>query len=62
MAIITGEQGALLTQQLAAYLTENSTNLDTAAIVNLLNTSLPPNEKVGDLNNGVITNGIYKRL
>jgi hypothetical protein len=62
MAIITGEQGALLTQQLAAYLTENSTNLDTAAIVNLLNTSLPPNEKVGDLNNGVITNGIYKRF
>jgi hypothetical protein len=62
MATITGQQGAALTTQLASYLTANSTALDTTAITNLINQYLAPNDKISTLNNGIITNGIYKRF
>lgn len=62
MATITGQQGAALTTQLATYLTANSTALDTTAITNLINQYLAPNDKISSVNNGIITNGIYKRF
>lgn len=62
MAKITGNAGAQLTQQLAAYLTQNASALDTTAIANIINQALPPNEKIGNLSGGVLTNGIYKKF
>ena len=62
MATITGQQGASLTTQLASYLTQNSTNVDTLAITNIINQYLAPTDKISNVNNGIITNGIYKRF
>ena len=60
MATITGQAGSLLTTQLAAYLTANAANLDTTAIANIINQNLPPNEKIGSINGGILVNGIFK--
>lgn len=62
MATITGQQGAQLTSDLATYLQTNSSNLDTAALTNLINQYLAPNDQLGSVNGGVITNGIFKRF
>jgi hypothetical protein len=62
MATITGQAGAQLTQDLAAYLTNNANSLDTTAIANIINQALPPNEKLGSISGGVVSLGIYKRF
>lgn len=62
MATITGEAGALLTQQLADYLTNNANSLDTTTITSIINGVLPPNERIGSVNGGVVSFGIYKKF
>ena len=62
MATITGEAGSLLTQQLANYLTQNANSIDVTALTNIINSSLPPNERVGTLSGGVVSQGIYKKF
>jgi hypothetical protein len=55
MAQITGAQGAALTQQLSQYLIDNAGVIDSTAIANILNGSLPTNEKIGVASGGVLT-------
>jgi len=62
MAQITGAQGAALTQQLSQYLIDNAGVIDSTAIANILNSSLPTNEKIGIASGGVLTQGIFKKF
>lgn len=62
MAQITGAQGAALTQQLSQYLIDNAGVIDSTAIANILNSSLPANEKLGVSSGGVLTQGIFKKF
>lgn len=62
MATITGEAGALLTQQLADYLTNNPNSLDTTTITSIINGVLPPTERIGSINGGIVSFGIYKKF
>jgi len=62
MAQITGAQGAALTQQLSQYLIDNAGVIDSSAIANILNASLPSNEKLGISSGGVLSQGIFKKF
>ena len=61
MAQITGAQGAAVTQQLSQYLIDNAGVIDATAIANILNSSLPPNERLGVSSGGVLSQGISKK-
>ena len=62
MAQITGAQGAALTQQLSQYLIDNAGVIDSTAIANIINSTLPPNERLGVANGGVLSQGIFKKF
>jgi len=62
MAQITGAQGAALTQQLSQYLIDNAGVIDSTAVANIINGSLPPNERLGVANGGVLSQGIFKKF
>jgi hypothetical protein len=62
MAQITGAQGAALTQQLSQYLIDNAGVIDSTAVANILNASLPANEKLGISSGGVLSQGIFKKF
>lgn len=62
MAQITGAQGAALTQQLSQYLIDNAGVIDSTAIANIINSSLPPNERLGVASGGVLSRGIFKKF
>jgi hypothetical protein len=62
MAQITGAQGAAVTQQLSQYLIDNAGVIDATAIANIINASLPPNERLGVASGGVLSQGIFKKF
>lgn len=62
MAQITGAQGAAVTQQLSQYLIDNAGQIDPTAVANILNSSLPPNERLGLASGGVLSQGIFKKF
>jgi len=62
MAQITGAQGAAVTQQLSQYLIDNAGVIDPTAVANILNSSLPPNERLGLASGGVLSQGIFKKF
>ena len=62
MAQITGAQGAALTQQLSQYLIDNAGVIDSTAVANIINSTLPPNERLGVANGGVLSQGIFKKF
>ena len=61
MAQITGQAASQLRNQLLAYLEQNSPNLSSEEITNVLNEYLSGGDKV-TAQGGGITNGIYKRF
>ncbi len=52
----------LLTQQLSQYLIDNAGVIDSTAIANIINSTLPPNERLGVANGGVLSQGIFKKF
>lgn len=62
MAQITGAQGAAVTQQLSQYLIDNAGVIDPTAVANILNSSLPPNERLGLASGGILSQGIFKKF
>ena len=62
MAQIKGAQGAAVTQQLSQYLIDNAGVIDATAIANIINASLPPNERLGVASGGVLSQGIFKKF
>ncbi len=52
----------MITQQLSQYLIDNAGVIDATAIANIINASLPPNERLGVASGGVLSQGIFKKF